>query len=77
MKLRLKQLLARAKTFRSDGSVGSVERFAGVRDRFALWCRAARLTRGKTSQEQIDLAMARCRRLAALRAYRAERGLKG
>ena len=41
----LQQCLNAAGEFKSDGSVGSVERFAGIRNRMALWSRAGKIAR--------------------------------
>jgi len=68
----LKRCLDQAASFRGDGSIGSIEQFAGIRNREALWFRAQRIVGyGADSQVLVDCAMNRCRRLRGLRDYRA------
>jgi len=71
---RFKQFLRAAQEERGDGSIGSIERAAGIRHREALWLRAQRIVGyDADSQVLVDCAMNRCRRLRALRQLRATR----
>lgn len=68
---RLNRFLRSVEHFRGDGSVGSIERAAGIRNREALWMRASRIVGFNGSgQALVDCAMNRCRRLRALRMFR-------